>query len=86
LPRHQQQDSNDSLVRTEIQRNAGPAILVAYRMHKTAGDWKVYDISIDGISLLANYHRNFSREVRRSGAEGLMKKLSSRNTHVASNH
>lgn len=84
LPVRQQQDSNDRMVRTEIQRNTGPAIPVAYRLHKTAGGWKVYDISIDGISLLNNYRRNFSREVRRNGVEGLMKKLSSRNVQVAS--
>lgn len=84
LPVRQQKDNNERQVRTEIQRNTGPAIPVAYRLHKTAGGWKVYDISIDGISLLNNYRRNFSREVRRNGVEGLMKKLSSRNVQVAS--
>ena len=84
IPSRQQQDSSDRMVRTEIQRNTGPAIPVTYRLHKTAGGWKVYDISIEGISLLNNYRRNFSREVRRNGVEGLMKKLSSRNMHVAS--
>lgn len=86
LPARLEPDNTDSLVRTEIRRSTGPAIPVAYRMHKTAGGWKVYDISIDGISLLNNYRRNFSREVRRNGVEGLMKKLSSHNTQVASNH
>ena len=84
MPARQQQDSHDRMVRTEIQRNTGPAIPVAYRLYKTTDGWKIYDISIEGISLLNNYRRNFSREVRRNGVEGLMKKLSSRNMQVAS--
>ena len=84
LPVRKQSDENESKVRTEIQRGTGPAIPVAYRLHKTAGGWKVYDISIDGISLLSNYRRNFVREVRRNGVGGLMKKLSYRNMQVAS--
>lgn len=84
LPARQEQDSDDRLVRTEIQRSTGPAIPVAYRLYKTTGGWKVYDISIDGISLLSNYRRSFSREISRHGLEGLITKLSSHHTQVAS--
>lgn len=84
LPMRQEQDSDDRLVRTEIQRSAGPAIPVAYRMYQSTAGWKVYDINIDGISLLSNYRRSFSREISRNGLKGLMDKLSSHHTQVAS--
>jgi len=67
-------------VQTLINRSAGPAIPVAYSMHRTDGEWKVYDIKIDGISLVSNYRSSFSSAIRRHGLDGLINQLASKNT------
>ena len=49
---------------------------VNYRLKKNDnGDWKVFDIIIDGISLLKNYRTDFQNHVKNNGIESLIKKL-----------
>ena len=86
LPLRASDDATDVTVKTIIERSAGPAIPVAYRMHQTQQGWKVYDISIDGISLVNNYRRSFSSEIRRNGLNGLINKLVVKNSRVAAKH
>lgn len=54
-------------------------IPIDYAMEKTASGWKVYDVSVDGVSLVTNYRSSFANEIRTSGIEGLIKTLSSKN-------
>lgn len=82
LPLRNTEQSDDVTVKTIIERSAGPDIPVAYRMHNTQQGWKVYDISIDGISLVNNYRRSFSNEIRRHGLDGLINKLAIKNRAV----
>jgi len=79
LPLRASDGDSDVTVRTFIERSSGPGIPVAYRMHQVQKDWKVYDISIDGISLVNNYRRSFSIEIRRHGLDGLINKLATKN-------
>jgi len=86
LPLRAEKDATEVTVRTLIKRNSGPNIPVAYRMHQIKNEWKIYDISIDGISLTNNYRRSFSSEIRRHGLDGLIQKLARKNrTLVAKN-
>jgi phospholipid transport system substrate-binding protein len=48
-------------------------------MEKTAAGWKVYDVMVGGVSLVANYRTEFNNTVRESGIEGLIKTLSAKN-------
>ena len=50
-----------------------------YDMEKTAAGWKVYDIKIDGVSLIANYRETFAARVRDGGVDGLIKSLTEKN-------
>lgn len=50
-----------------------------YDMEKLAGGWKVYDIKIDGISLITTYRETFAGKVRDGGVEGLIKSLADKN-------
>lgn len=86
LPLRAEQGDTDVTVRTLIKRNAGPSIPIAYRMHQTQQGWKVYDISIDGISLVNNYRSSFSNEIRRGGLDGLINKLTAKNNRIAAKH
>ena len=59
--------------------SGGPPIPVTYEMHLSDGEWKVYDVSIDGVSLVINYRSSFTKEIRRNGLDGLIERLSRHN-------
>lgn len=59
--------------------NGGPTIPVDYRLREMSNGWKVYDVVIDGVSLVSNYRSSFAGQIRRSGVDGLVKELLSHN-------
>ena len=61
-----------------IQPGAQP-VTIDYSMEKTANGWKVYDVMVGGVSLVANYRTEFNNLVRESGVEGLIKNLNAKN-------
>lgn len=71
--------ARDVTVHTKIRQTGGPPIPVAYRLHNEHGDWKAYDVIIDGMSLVANYRSTFAAQVRRGGVEGLIRQIAARN-------
>jgi phospholipid transport system substrate-binding protein len=70
---------DEALVRTEVQQDAGFPIPIDYRMYIKDGVWKVYDVSVDGISLVSNYRTSFSKEIRKDGLPKLIDRLAERN-------
>jgi phospholipid transport system substrate-binding protein len=52
-------------------------------MEKTASGWKVYDVMVGGVSLVANYRTEFSNVIRESGIDGLIKNLTAKNRSLA---
>ena len=66
-------------VRTEIQQSAGFPIPINYKMHIKNDTWKVFDVSVDGISLVANYRTSFAQEIRKDGLGKLIDRLVERN-------
>jgi phospholipid transport system substrate-binding protein len=69
-------DSSLVTIETKVSEQAsGPEIPVDYRLVKDGSNWKVYDVVIDGISLVSNYRTSFSGEIRRSGISGLIETL-----------
>jgi phospholipid transport system substrate-binding protein len=65
-----------------IQPGAQP-VPIDYSMEKTGGGWKVYDVMVGGVSLVANYRTEFNGTVRASGVEGLIKNLQAKNRSLA---
>jgi phospholipid transport system substrate-binding protein len=61
-----------------LQPGAQP-VPIDYSMEKTAAGWKVYDVMVGGVSLVANYRTEFNNAVRESGIDGLLKSLSTKN-------
>jgi phospholipid transport system substrate-binding protein len=45
-------------------------------------EWKVYDLSIDGVSLVTSYRGTFAQEIRKGGMEGLLKLLKDKNSTI----
>ncbi len=69
----------DVVVKSLIKQTSGQPVAIDYRMEKTDRGWKVYDVKIEGISLVENYRNTFNSEVQRSGIDGLVKSLADRN-------
>jgi len=66
-------------VRDRFIKSGTPAVTIDYQMRKTADGWKVYDIVVDGISLVLNYRDSFEHEIRRTGVAGLIATLQEKN-------
>lgn len=66
-------------VKTEIVLSGGAPIPIDYRLRLGKQGWKVYDIKVDGISLVTNYRSSFAREIKKNGVEGLINLLHERN-------
>ncbi|MGR9107121.1 MAG: MlaC/ttg2D family ABC transporter substrate-binding protein [Gammaproteobacteria bacterium] len=69
-----------ALSRMEIsQPGGGPPVQMQLRMAKRKGAWMVYDIAIDGVSLVTNYRQSFNNDIQASGIDGLINKLIEKN-------
>lgn len=66
-------------VKTEILQSNGPSIPLDYKLHRTDSGWKVYDVTVDGASLVLNYRSQFSSEISREGLDGLIQRMAERN-------
>jgi phospholipid transport system substrate-binding protein len=69
-------DGDQATVRTKLITKQGTDIPVDYRMLKKGGDkWMVYDVVIEGVSLVSNYRTQFNKIIQTSSYEELVKKL-----------
>ncbi len=72
------------MVRSLIKQKTGAdPIDINYSMAKTDAGWKVYDVVIAGVSLVQNYRSSFSTEIQRSGIDGLIAALATKNKTLA---
>jgi len=69
----------DAVVRTAVIQQGGPPIPIDYSMERAESGWKVYDVVIDGASLVTTYRGTFNDQVQRGGLDGLIKALQERN-------
>ena len=66
-------------VRNQYLSQGRPPVPVEYAMKKTAEGWKIYDISVEGVSLVLTYRAEFESITRTSGIDGLLKRLAEKN-------
>ena len=83
FPVRMKEGEDKVVVKSEVLQPGGPSIPVSYRMRIKDDAWKVYDLSIDGVSLVTSYRGTFDQEVRKGGIEGLLKYLKDKNTSKA---
>jgi len=69
----------DVTVQVRVLQAGAQPVPIDYAMEKTASGWKVYDVMVGGVSLVANYRTEFSNAIRESGIDGLIKNLSAKN-------
>ena len=69
----------DVTVQLRVLQPGTQPVPIDYSMEKTAAGWKVYDVMVGGVSLVANYRTEFNNAVRESGIDGLVKNLNAKN-------
>ena len=68
-------DGDQATVRTKLVTKSNTEIPIDYRMQKEGDRWRVYDVTIEGVSLVGNYRSQFNRIILQSNFDELMKKL-----------
>ncbi|MDS4069471.1 MAG: ABC transporter substrate-binding protein [Candidatus Competibacter sp.] len=72
-------DGNEATIRTEVRPKSGQSIQINYSMHLNNDAWKVYDVTVDGVSLVTNYRGTFVGQIRDSGIDAVIADLQQRN-------
>jgi phospholipid transport system substrate-binding protein len=73
---------DDVVVRTEV-KGKGEPIQLDYRLEKSGGGWKIYDVNVLGVWLVEQYKSSFAQEIGTGGVDGLIAKLAERNKSAA---
>lgn len=77
-------DATEVTIKTAIIKpGAQQPILVDYDMEKKPDGWKVYDLTVEGVSLVTSYRGTFADQVQQSGIDGLIKTLVEKNQAAA---
>lgn len=79
LPVRMSPGATEARVRNQYIREGRPPVAVDYSMVKTPTGWKIYDVSVEGISLVLTYRSEFENIVRNSGIDGLIKRMQEKN-------
>jgi len=80
LPVRMDSNGKRAAVDTLVRQAGAPDIPIEYRLQlQQDGVWRVYDVVIDGVSLVSNYRTSFSGHIRRMGLDGLIGWLDERN-------
>ncbi len=78
-PLRMEPGDKQATVKTQIIQNGAQPISVDYVLAKTENSWKVFDIAIEGVSLVTNYRSQFAGEIKNNGIDSLISKLSEKN-------
>ena len=69
------QDGKQATVETKIVSGNGEELSIDYRLHEINGQWKVYDVLIDYVSLVKNYRAQFERVIAKSSLRDLLRRV-----------
>ena len=72
----------DVTVNVRVLQPGSQPVTLDYSMEKTGSGWKVYDVMVGGVSLVANYRTGFANTVRSSGIDGLIRDLHKKNASL----
>jgi phospholipid transport system substrate-binding protein len=80
LPSRSKAQGTEATVRYQFSRDGGRPLQVAYELRRTGEAWKIYDISVEGMSLVLTYRTEFDGIIKQEGIEGLIRRLTQKNT------
>lgn len=66
-------------VKQDIKQPGGTILPVVYRLHNKSGDWKVFDVAVDGVSLVKTYKSSFAQVIAEGGIAKLIANLKDKN-------
>jgi len=72
-------DATEVTVKTVITKSGAQPIPVDYEMAKRADEWKVFDVTIEGVSMVTSYRGTFASQIQQDGIDGLIKTLAEKN-------
>jgi len=79
MPSRYQAGDRKTAVRAKISLDSGQTIDVRYALYRTDGQWKIYDISLENISLVLTYRSSFGASIKSNGLDALITRLENRN-------
>jgi phospholipid transport system substrate-binding protein len=77
---HSDPGSDQATVRSELTQSGQPPTVIDYDLGKSSAGWQIYDVRVDGASLIVTYRDSFANEIRNHGIDGLIATLDSKNT------
>lgn len=77
MPLRGEPNPRRTIVQTEVTRENGQAVPVAYTLHWTDDGWQLFDVIIEGISYVRNYRTDFNSEIEQEGLDSLIARLES---------
>jgi len=83
LPARGELERGRATVDAEVELPGGPTVHVAFRLHRPESDWLVYDISVEGVSLVATHRSGFAQEIRDMGLDSLIARLAELNAEYS---
>ncbi len=72
-------DAQEATVRSTVQVKNGEPINIDYKLRFRNGEWKVYDVAVNGVSLVINYRSTFANLIRNGGMDAVIRDLRERN-------
>lgn len=85
LPVHADPQGETVTIKTEVEGPGNQPVPMNYRLHIKGNEWKVFDVSVDRVSLISTYRASFASEIRQGGLDALISSLETKNTRVTSN-
>jgi phospholipid transport system substrate-binding protein len=83
LPLRMKADDTDVTVHNQYIRPGAKPVQLDYQMRKVGNDWKIYDIIVEGVSLVLTYRSEFDSVVKQQGIDGLIKTIAQKNEPAA---
>jgi phospholipid transport system substrate-binding protein len=79
----EQVDGDITIVKSKLVTQRGTEVPIDYRLQKDGDRWEVYDVVIEGVSLVANYRSQFNKIITQSSFDELVKKMEAKQLEVA---
>ena len=72
-------NSTEVTVRSEVKPKTGKPVPISYQLHQTKRGWQVFDVSVEGVSVITTYKTSFASEIQQKGLDAFIASLKERN-------
>ena len=79
LPLRDDVSKGDVTVRTEFHQAGKPPVAINYSLHQRTSGWKVYDISVDGVSIVQTFRTSFGTEIKQTSLDAVIDRIEKKN-------